>query len=191
MKKNRILACLTAAVLALVLVGVTACSNGNSDDDEETPVSTTSSGSGSGSGGSSGSSGSDTSGGSSGSSTVVTIHGYMYMIFDGSGNGSWYVANDAGTGYDEMVSGMTYTIAGSTITFSAGGGDAATAVITSGTSFKISLSGGSVGSGSGTIASLNGKTYVVDDFTIDSSASMPDVLTFTEGATPSAPSATY
>lgn len=189
MKKNRIVTCLTAAVLVLALIGVTACSNGNSDDDEETPVTTTSSGSGSGSG--SGSSGSGTSGGSSGSSTVVTIHGYMYMIFDGSGNGSWYVANDAGTGYDEMMSGMTYTIAGSTITFSAGGGDAATAVITSGTSFKISLSGGSVGSGSGTIASLNGKTYVVDDFTIDSSASMPDVLTFTEGTAPSAPSITY
>ena len=190
MKRKMILTCLAAVLMACC--ALTSCKNGNDDDDDNTPVTTitTSQPQSGGSSGSSGGSGSGSSGGggSSSSSGTYTVNGYSYMTFDSSGNGSWYFANATGTGYDEMVSGMTYTISGSTIEFSVSGIPVYSAAIISGTSFNLSITGGSAGSGSGSMTSLNGKTYVAN-FTSDGTTT-PDVLTYTEGTTPSHPTTT-
>lgn len=179
MKKNRIVTCLTAAVLALALVGVTACSNGSSDDDEETPVTTTSADNGSGSGSGSGGSGSGGSG--SGTPTVV---GFMYITGVSATQAEFHYANSTYTAYDNsMTTTVTYAISGSTITFTAGS-DTTTAAIISGTSFKINFGSGGPGSGSGTISTLSGKTYV-------GNYTGSDIITFTEGTAPSAPSYSY
>ena len=181
-----ILTCLAAVLMACC--ALTSCKNGNDDDDDNTPVATitTSQTQSGGSSGSSGGSGSGSSGGGGSSSGTATVVGFMYITGDSATQATIHFSNDTYTEYDSsQTATVDYTISGSTIEFSDSGVPVCSAaIITSGTSFKIDLGGGSAGSGSGTITTLNGKTYV------GTWVSTNTIVTFTEGTAPSSPTIT-
>ena len=148
MKKNRILASLTAALLAFALFGITACDNGNKDDDDdggpapgtittlngrtfvcgeytntmEYPESFYSS--------------SPAGGPSAGDQkkSVVKYTNYHYITGTSDTEATYYSWAPYGSAYTS--SSMTYSINGNTITFNLGGSEW-TATITGGAALPL------------------------------------------------------